>query len=291
MSNAATVPVVIRSHNDLDYLKETLARVLSQSVQADVHVYDNDSDDGTVQFLKTQPVKVHRVAAGSYVPGVVLNWAMQEVSASAPLVVFLNSDCTPLDDLWLETLLAGFDDPDTAAVFGRQMPRPDCMPLFAKDTEDTFGDGSRQQYWRHCFSMASSAIRTSVWQTMPFREDIQYSEDIDWTWRARQQGKHIVYMKDSKVYHSHNYTLGQFFRRQYGEGKAEANIFEWSRWERSTVRYSILPFLRQVKSDWGYAVRERTCSLLWQSPLFRGAQMIGRKKGFHAGIREKTTHG
>ena len=232
MSEATAVPVVIRSHNDLGYLKETLARVLSQSVQAHVHVYDNDSDDGTVEFLKTQPVRVHRVPAGSYVPGVVLNWAMQEVSASAPLVVFLNSDCTPLDDQWLDTLLDGFADVDTAAVFTRQVPRPDCMPLFAKDTEDTFGDGSRQQHWRHCFSMASSAIRTSVWETMPFREDILYSEDIDWTWRARQRGKQIVYVKDSKVYHSHNYTLGQFFRRQYGEGKAEANIFEWSRWER-----------------------------------------------------------
>lgn len=69
---------------------------------------------------------------------------MQTVDPSQPFVAFLNSDCTPLDEHWLEYLLASFSE-GVAAVFGRQVPRPDCKPLFAKDTEDTFGDGERQK--------------------------------------------------------------------------------------------------------------------------------------------------
>jgi rhamnosyltransferase len=67
--------------------------------------------------------------------------------------------------------------------------------------------------------MASSAISRQVWEQYPFRDDIQYSEDIDWTWRVRQKGFSIRYAADSVVEHSHNYTPLQFYRRQLGEGQ------------------------------------------------------------------------
>nr|WP_321297239.1 glycosyltransferase [uncultured Sphaerochaeta sp.] len=290
MSERTAVPVVIRSHNDLAYLTQTLKWVLKQSLPASVHVYDNDSTDGTLEFLSEQPVQVHRVPRGTYIPGAVLNRAMEETDPTQPFVVFLNSDCTPLDEFWLERLLSGFADRQVCAVFGRQLPRPDCKLLFAKDTEDTFGDGERQQYWKHCFSMASSAIRRSTWQTMPFRTDITYSEDIDWTWRARQAGNQIRYVKESSVYHSHNYTARQFYRRHRGEGRAEAQIFTWSGWERSLLRYSLLPFLRQLKSDWMYALKHKKPSLLYESPYLRMSQLLGRRKGFLQGLKEREHH-
>jgi rhamnosyltransferase len=275
----------------LAYLRETLAWALRQTLAVEVHVFDNDSTDGTLEFLSDQPVQVHRVPKGTYIPGAVLNRAMEQTDASHPFVVFLNSDCTPLDETWLESLLSGFDEENVSAVFGRQVPRPDCQPLFAKDTEDTFGTGERQQYWRHCFSMASSAIRRSTWETMPFRIDITYSEDIDWTWRARQAGYQIRYVKESCVYHSHNYTAKQFYRRHYGEGRAEAQIFTWSAWESSLLRYSLLPFLRQLKSDWTYALKTKEPLLLIQSPTLRMSQLLGRRKGFLQGLKEREHHG
>lgn len=290
MPEKQPIPVVIRSHNDLAYLKETIAMVLKQSLKAEVHVFDNDSTDGSVQYLATVPVHVHRVPEGTYIPGAVLNRAMKTVDPISEFVVFLNSDCTPLDDQWLEELLAAFCRSEIAAVFGRQLPRPDCKALFAKDTEDTFGNGERQQYWKHCFSMASSAIRRSIWEGMPFREDITYSEDIDWTWRARQNGHVVAYAKNSRVYHSHNYTLAQFAKRHKGEGRAEARIFTWSTWEKSWLRYSLLPLLRQIKSDYFYALRTGHLSLLVRSPLLRTAQMVGRRKGFLQGLREGENH-
>ena len=280
------VPIVVRSRNDRVLIEQTLQKIHTQTVPFTLHVFDNDSTDGTLDILPRYCGHIHRVPAGTYVPGKVLSAAMAEVDAKAPFVVFLNSDCTPVDEFWLENLLKGFSDDTVAAVFGRQMPRPDCLPLFAKDTEDTFGDGSRQQYWKHCFSMASSAVRRSCWEQMPFRTDIQYSEDIDWTWRARQSGWTIQYVQESRVYHSHNYTYKQFQRRQMGEGKADAQIFTWSRWERTFLRYSLLPYLRQVKSDIMFAIREKSPRAAFQSPVLRFAQLTGRRKGFVQGLLE-----
>jgi rhamnosyltransferase len=277
--------IIMRSHNDMPLIGETLTMVQQQNSAFELIVFDNDSIDGTVDEVRKYTSTVIHIPRGQYVPGSVLNKAME--ASQGELVVFLNSDCTPRDEFWLESLLDGFSGEKVAAVFGRQIPRRDCSPLLAKDTEDTYGDGSRQKYWRHCFSMASSAIRRSVWEKMRFNEQIQYSEDIDWTWRVRQQGYSIAYVPESIVYHSHNYTLRQFYRRHFGEGKAEAAIFDWSPWEGSFLRYSLLPYSRQVLSDWRFCARRLMFGTMLYSPILRLSQLLGRRAGLKQGLKEK----
>lgn len=277
--------IIMRSHNDMPLIAETLTMVHQQNCAFELIVFDNDSIDGTVDEVGKYTSMVINIPKGQYVPGSVLNKAME--TSQGELIVFLNSDCTPRDEFWLERLLDGFSGEQVAAVFGRQIPRRDCSPLLAKDTEDTYGDGSRQKYWRHCFSMASSAIRRSVWEKMRFNEQIQYSEDIDWTWRVRQQGYSIAYVPESIVYHSHNYTLRQFYRRHVGEGKAEAAIFDWSPWEGSFLRYSLLPYSRQVLSDWRYCTRRLLFGTMLYSPILRLSQLLGRRAGLKQGLKEK----
>jgi rhamnosyltransferase len=276
--------IVIRSHNDMPLIADTLAMVRRQDVPSELIVFDNDSTDGTLDEVKRYADRVYGVPRGAYVPGRVLNRGM-EVS-HGETVVFLNADCTPQGESWLRDLLAGFSDDRVAAVFGRQVPRPDCHPLYAKDTEETYGDGLRQGHWRHCFSMASSAVRRSVWEGMRFDERLRYSEDIDWTWRARGRGYVIRYVPDAVVAHSHNYTLRQTYRRQFGEGQAEAAIFEWSPWQRSLLRYSLLPCARRVASDWEYCLRRGEIRGALYSPVLRLAQLLGRRAGFRAGWKE-----
>jgi hypothetical protein len=133
--------------------------------------------------------------------------------------------------------------------------------------------------------MASSAIRRSVWEAMPFPEDLQYSEDIDWTWRARQRGFVIRYVRDSEVLHSHDYPIALFHRRHLGEGRADAAIFEWSPWRASFLRFSLLPLGRQVLADWRYCAERGLWTAAAQAPAFRLAQMAGRWQGFREGIR------
>lgn len=276
--------VIMRSRNDMPLIAQTLEMVARQSMPCELVVLDNESTDGTAELARKFTSRVINIPAGTYVPGRVLNQGMG--ASEGELVAFLNSDCTPVDEFWLERLLGGFG-PKTAAAFGRQMPRQDCQPLFAKDTEDTYGDGERQKYWKHCFSMASSAIRRSVWEHATFDEHIRYSEDIQWTWRMRQRGWEIQYVPDSKVYHSHNYTLAQWKRRQFGEGQADAVIFDWAPWERSFLRYSLLPYCRQVLADAKYCLKTGRLGCAFYSLALRWVQMTGRRKGFLAGWEER----
>ena len=276
--------IIMRSYNDMPLIADTLAMVNRQATPFELISLDNQSTDGTTQQIKKYTDHMVNIPKGTYIPGRVLNQGM--ALSHGEFVVFLNSDCTPQNEAWLQNLLDGFTDDRVAAVFGRQIPRPDCHPILAKDTEDTYGDGSKQKYWRHCFSMASSAIRRSVWEKMKFDEAVQYSEDIDWTWRVRQEGYEIRYVANSIVMHSHNYTLGQFYKRHYGEGRAEAVIFDWSKWEQSFIRYSILPYIRQIIGDEKYCLSRCLFGACLYAPVLRFAQLLGRRTGFKDGLKE-----
>ena len=275
------IAVVMRSHNDLPVLADTLYGLARQRQAFTLVSFDNASTDGSCEAVELMAATQYHVPAGAYVPGRVLNDAMR--ATTSDIVVFLNADCVPADEAWLSQLVAAFDDPTVAAAFSCQRPRVDCDPFQTRDTNATYGDGRLQARWKHCFSMAASAIRRSAWLEAPFREDLQYSEDIDWSWRARQRGHRIQYVAGSAVYHSHNYSLAQLYRRHLGEGRAEAAIFEWSAWECSFARYTLLPWMRQVLADWRLALRTGALAVLAQAPVYRAVQAAGRREGFRLG--------
>ena len=274
--------VVIRTRDDMPILTRTLGSLAAQDLPHRLLVVDNGSRDGSREAAAAVAQRVLDVPRDEYVPGRVLNQAMR--ATTGEVVIFLNSDCPLQRPDSLRVLLTGLK-PGVVACFGRQIPRPDCHALHARDTEHTFGDGSRQARWRHCFSMAFSAVRRSAWEERPFDETLAYSEDIDWTWRCRLAGGQVAYVPQAVVEHSHNYTLAQSYRRHFGEGQAEARIFAWSPWERCLLRFTVLPFVRQLVSDARWCLARGGLRGLAWSPLLRGAQGLGRRAGFLAGLR------
>ncbi|MCG8457226.1 MAG: glycosyltransferase, partial [Holophagales bacterium] len=271
------------SWNDGPFVEETLRAVRDQTVPVQIIGFDNDSEDGTRETMLRLADEVVRVPKGTYVPGRVLNKAM--IRSRGELVVFLNADCTPHSADWLEHLLEAAGPSDVAAAFSRQLPRPDCHPLEALDTERFYGNGAAPTQARHLFSMASSVIRREVWKSFPFDSSYRFSEDIQWTWRARQRGYRVAYAPSSRAFHSHNYSLKQLYRRQRGEGEAEASIFDWSPWQKSLLRYSVLPWGRQVLRDWEHCARNGHWLEATRSPIYRTVQTLGRRRGFSTALR------
>jgi rhamnosyltransferase len=273
----------MRSRNDIALVGRTLKGIRSQSMPCRLLVLDNASTDGTREEVAKFADRVIDIPEGAYIPGRVLNRAMEETDGD--IVVFLNSDCEPENGDWLCALVAGMGDEEVAACFGRQDPRPGARALMAKDTLFTFGDGKRQARWLHCFSMASSGLRRRVWEGMRFSETLKYSEDVDWTWRARKAGFRIAYAKDSAVFHSHDYTLRQLYRRQFGEGYAEAEIFDLPSGRRAFLRYTVLPWGRLVLSDMAWCLARGRMGGAFLSPVARAVMSAGRRAGFRAATK------
>jgi rhamnosyltransferase len=68
------------------------------------------------------------------------------------------------------------------------------------------------------FSNVSSAIRRSLWERFPFREDVVMSEDAYWAWDVLQAGCEVAYEPTARVYHTHRYGLRGVFRRHWMSG-------------------------------------------------------------------------
>jgi rhamnosyltransferase len=222
------VSIIVRSYNDKDFIAQTMRSIREQHFQDfEIINVDSASTDGTYEIVqKMNPDGiVYQIPPGTYIPGKALNEAIDK--ASGEIIVFNNSDCIPQNKFWLENLIKPLlENSDIIATFGNQLPRPDAFPVVRKDSERAFGDGTISAKWFHFFSLATSAIRAEIIRKYPFDPDIQYSEDIDWSYRMKKMGFRIEYVSDAIVEHSHNYTLSQLKKRFYGEGVAEGKIYK-----------------------------------------------------------------
>src|SRR5262245_38487857 len=156
------VSIILRSFNEGWALRETLPALRAQNYSNwELIVIDSGSTDGSVELInQASPRHFLRIAPSDYNPSRVMNYGM--TLSRSPIGIFLNADATPTNANWLCPLVEALASPSVAAVFGRQIPRPDCRAVFAHDYERCFGDRRESAHWPHFFSMASSGIRKDV---------------------------------------------------------------------------------------------------------------------------------
>lgn len=277
------VSIIIRSCNERWALQATLPAVQAQEyTRWELIVVDSGSTDGSVELIEqTCPDHFVQIRRHEYVPGRVLNHAMR--LAQGELGIFLNADATPVSRAWLGPLVQALADPRTAAVFGRQVPRPDCAAVFAHDYERCFGRHRQSAAWPHFFSLVSSGIRRDVWAQRGFREELQYSEDDEFTRWCCGQGYRIAYCPESVVMHSHNYSPRQAYQRSFGEGWALAAVWPGRRTEFHWLRTVGLGWLRDAQRDLAFCLRSGRLREWPHALRIRWEQRVGKLAGIKAG--------
>jgi rhamnosyltransferase len=277
------VSIILRSFNEAWALRDTLPALAAQNYRNwELIAFDSGSADGSVELIRqAKPRHFVQMLPHEYRPGRVLNQGME--LARRERVIFLNADATPQSADWLGPLVSALADPRVAAVFGRQIPRPDCAAPFARDYERCFGARRESLQWEHFFSMVSSGLRRDVWARRGFRETMQYSEDDEYTRWCRTAGYRICYSPDSVVMHSHNYTPRQAYKRSFGEAWALADVWQGAANDFNAPRSVLLGWLRDVWGDLRYCQRTGRLNQWPRAVEIRWQQRLGRLHGFHAG--------
>ena len=277
------VTIVMRCLNEAWALRETLPALRAQEFRNwELIAIDSGSTDGSVDLLRAaQPSRFIQILPHEYRPGRILNQGME--LAATDRVVFLNADATPQDSNWLRPLVEALADPRTAAVFGRQIPRPNCEAVFAADYDRCFGDQRESLHWEHFFSMVSSGLRKDIWAQRGFLESMQYSEDDEYTRWARAEGYRIVYCPNSVVMHSHNYTPAQAYKRAFGEAWALAAVWKHDPDRPTRARTLLAGWANDLRKDLQYCRRTRRLREWPHAARIRWEQRLGRRAGFKAG--------
>lgn len=287
------VSIIMRSYNEGWALKETLPALQMQDyTNWELIVIDSGSTDGSSELIKAaKPRHFIQIQSHEYNPSKVMNHGMR--LASSEFGIFLNADATPQGSHWLRPLVNALHEPQTAAVFGRQVPRHDCEAVYACDYDRCFGPHRESARWDHFFSMVSSGLRKDIWARRGFLENLQYAEDDEYTRWARSQGYKVVYVPESVVMHSHNYNAAQAYKRSFGDARALAASWRGQPGDFNAIRTLLMGWANDFRHDLTYCVKNSRVAELPHAARIRWAQRRGKLDGFRAGwqlYRAKPSH-
>jgi rhamnosyltransferase len=201
-----TVGVLIRTLNESELIGRCLETLHAQrsSADLDVLVLDSGSTDATVEIARSHGARIVNLPPSDFDYSKALNVGIAELRGE--LVISLSAHAIPVDEEWLERMIAPFEDPRVAGVAGGQVPWPDAPWREVQRLRRTFGE-TRRVYTQGAadaivFSNAASAIRRSVWHDQPFT--LPAAEDLEWARRVVAAGWTVVYEPSAAVYHSHH---------------------------------------------------------------------------------------
>jgi len=270
------ISVLMRSHNDILYIKQTVDALLNQDIDDVFEIIscDDHSSDGTAEYL-AGITEIRRISPpeGKYVPGKTLNHMISE--ARGEYIVFNNADAIPQHKEYLKNLIDPLKDRSVNCVFANQTARKNAFAVVRKDYERAFGDGTISCKWHKFFSLVSSGFRKEELLQHPFDAAFQYSEDSQWVNRREVK---IVYVPDAIVEHSHNYTLPEVKKRFFNEGVADKQMGKKSPGILRTWKSIFAETLR----DWIYLAKCGALNEFFYAPRYRYMQ----KMSYHRGTKQ-----
>lgn len=205
------VSIIIRTKNEERWIGACLSAVFSQDFKDfEVIIVDNESQDKTVEKAKQFNVKIINYS-GEFRPGRAINQGIR--SSSGEYIVCLSGHCIPVNNQWLINLVNEIESPEVAGVYGRQEPFSFSSAFDKRDLMITFGLDRKVQVKDSFFHNANSIIKKSVWQEVPFDEEVSHIEDRIWAGEVLKRGYKIIYQPEARVYHYHGIHQNGDFQR------------------------------------------------------------------------------
>ena len=198
-SEIPLVSVIVRTKNEEKWITACLGAVFRQTYpDFEVIVVDNGSTDRTLERVAQFDVQV--VSIDQFLPGKALNLGIRE--SKGEVIVCLSGHCVPVDTNWLKHLVDNLED-GIAGVYGRQEPLSFSSDGDKRDLLTVFGLDRKIHVNDYFFHNANSAIPRSVWEEVPFDEDVTNIEDRVWAKEVLGRGYKIIYEPLASVYHYH----------------------------------------------------------------------------------------
>lgn len=267
------VSILLRTRNAGPLFEPLLAALAAQSVtDRELVVVDSGSTDGTAESALAAGARVIPLAPEAFTHAVSTNLGFR--AATGEYVVSLSQDATPIHPDWLARLLEAVNPPDVAAAFGRQRARPGCFVVERMELERGYPAG-RDGPERVLFSNVNSIVRRSAWSRHPFSEAVAIAEDLEWARWALAEGLRVAYVPEAEVWHSHDYSLAQFYRRCREEGRAMSAFSGF----RPGIRTILVGWPRRIAEDFRILREWGELHALPRASLYRLVQLVGSYRG------------
>ncbi|MDD0826976.1 glycosyltransferase family 2 protein [Mannheimia cairinae] len=221
--------LIVPTYNAGFMWKQWIEAVKMQDLQPlEVIVIDSSSTDGTDLLAKQAGFKVVQIDKAEFNHGATRNKAAVLCDRNSDILIYLTQDAILSEPSSLRKLVKYLNQSHIAEVCGRQLPHKNANPLatfireFNYPPESSIKDktnisklGIKTAFMSNSFA----AYRKSIFEELGgFPNDVILAEDMYLAAKIVLAGYQVAYCAEATVYHSHNYTLCQEFKRYFDTG-------------------------------------------------------------------------
>lgn len=224
----SSVSVVIPVKDRAAELRRCLASLSSlryPPANLEVIVVDDGSSDNCPEIAANWGARLLFSGGTGLGPSVARN--VGAAAAGGEILAFIDSDCTASAE-WLSQLIPVFGDPLVAAVGGKveglhtasMLDRYEAVmsSLSLGTRQVSAGKGEDTLYLPGC----NLLVRRNVFLRLGgFRRAMQVGEDVDLSYRIRDDGRRIVYLPTGIIHHEHRNRYASFMARRFDYGTSE----------------------------------------------------------------------
>lgn len=221
------VSITIPTLNAESYITQLILKLNSQTFPpTEIIVVDSSSEDLTVRMASKSGCNTAIVERETFNHGGTRNLAARMTKGD--ILVFMTQDALPANNEFLEELVRPIVEGVAVASFARQVPRHNASPLerFAREFNypavshiNTTHDLPRRGVKTFFFSNVASAVsREHFWEVGGFPERVILNEDMFLSAKLQRAGYAVAYQASAEVYHSHQYSISQQFKRYFDIG-------------------------------------------------------------------------
>lgn len=223
------ISIIIPTLNGGTLFQDVLKSIDDQQIteEYELLVYDSSSSDDSVELARDFGAEVISVQREDFDHGGTRTRAAKE--AKGDVLVFMTQDAVLHGPLVLVRLIAPLrNDGHIAASYGRQLPRENATPAAAhlrlfnypatsarRSLEDRKREGLKTVFVSNSFAAYKKEILARV---DFFQDGLIFGEDTCTVGRLLLAGFGIQYVAEATVYHSHNYSLTEEFKRHFDIG-------------------------------------------------------------------------
>lgn len=222
------VSVIIPTLNAEKDLPELLRSLAAQKHRIDeIIVVDSASVDKTPEICKANHrIRLIQIDREDFDHGRTRDMALRE--SIGDIVVFLTQDAVPVNEEFIDRLIAPLTEKNVAVSTGRQLPKTDATRMEQLVRKFNYPDQSHIRMKEDiprmgiktffCSDVCAAYDRKLYLELGGFPYPVKTNEDMFFAARAIQNGYRVAYAADALVYHSHNLTLKEQYRRNYIQG-------------------------------------------------------------------------
>lgn len=281
------ISIVIPTLNAGSNFEKLLQSLNRQSLMPNqIVIIDSDSQDHTVNLAHKYGCTVIPIKRRDFNHGATRQLGAEYTGAE--IVVFLTQDAIIATEDSLENIVRCFSDPAVGAAYGRQLPHPNALPIGAHarlfnyppvSRIKTLADAPELGIKTAFISNSFAAYRKSALKEVGgFPGHVILSEDTYVAAKMLLAGWKIYYCAGAQVYHSHDYSVWQEFKRYFDTGVFHGRE-SWIRQAFGQAEGEGLKYvLSELKYLWTNGKRfiPRAC-----------LQNLGKFLGYKLGLKEK----